>query len=89
MIDKWLQLSGTKTKLSCRDKIKKLLLQNRMIEMEIMDTEDVGNNEVLFVRMNSSTRVKRVWQSRNNIAKLADELKSRWRRINRISGKFY
>ena len=57
--------------------------------INIIDTEDVGNNEVLFVRMNSSTRVKRVWQSRNNIAKLADELKSRWRRINRISGKFY
>ena len=57
--------------------------------INIIDTEDVGNNEVLFVRMNSSTRVKRVWQSRNNIAKLVDELKSRWRRINRISGKFY
>lgn len=39
-------MSGTKTKLSCRDKIKKLLLQNRMIEMEIMDIEDVGNNEL-------------------------------------------
>ena len=57
--------------------------------INIIDTEDVGNNEVLFVRINSSTRVKRVWQSRNNIAKLVDELKSRWRRINRISGKFY
>lgn len=30
-------------------------MQNRMIEMEIMDTEDVGNNEVLFVRMNNSS----------------------------------
>ena len=57
--------------------------------INIIDTEDVGNNEVLFVRINSSTRVKRVWQSGNNIAKLLDELKSRWRRINRISGKFY
>lgn len=28
-------------------------MRNRMIEMEIMDTEDAGNNEVLFVRMNN------------------------------------
>ena len=60
-----------------------------MHEINIIDTEDVGNNEVWPVRMNSRTRVKGVWQSGNNIAKLLDELKSRWRRINRISCKFY
>lgn len=54
-----------------------------MIEMEIMDTEDVGDNETLFVRMNNCSRVKGVWWSRKCIAKLLGELKSRWRRTNR------
>ena len=48
-----------------------------MHEINIINTEDVGNNEVWPVRMNSRTRVKGVWQSGNNIAKLLDELKSR------------
>ena len=54
-----------------------------MIEIEIMDTEDVGINEALLMRMNNCSRVKGVWWSRKCIAKLLGELKSRWRRTKR------
>ena len=64
-------------KIKLNQKDKKLLLRNRMREISLIDTEDVGNNEILFLRMHSSTRVKRVWQARNKTAKLSDELKSR------------
>ena len=76
-------------KIKLNQKDKKLLLRNRMREISLIDTEDVGNNEILFLRMHSSTRVKGVWQARNKTAKLSDELKSRQRRISRIHCKFY
>ena len=60
-----------------------------MIEMEIMDTEDAGNNEVLFVRMNNCSWATGVWWSRKCTAKLLGELKSRWRRTNRTGKNHY
>ena len=47
LVDKWLQLSGTKRwKVKLESENKKVLLQNRMLEIEIIDIEDVGINEM-------------------------------------------
>ena len=47
MVDKRLQLSGIKRwEVKLESENKKVLLQNRMLEIEIIDIEDVGNNEV-------------------------------------------
>ena len=53
-------------KIKLNQKDKKLLLRNRMLEISLIDTEDVGNNEILFLRMHGNTRVKGVWQARND-----------------------
>lgn len=59
---------------------KKMLLQNRMLKIEIMDIQEAGKNEIEDCLWEWTTEVE--W--REDGYNLLDESKNKWRRMSRI-----
>ena len=64
---------------------KKMLLQNKILKIEIMDIQEAGKNEIEDCLWEWITEVE--WREdgcQETEYKLLDESKNKWRRMNRI-----